>query len=689
MSTPADKLPKSQTRELIFDLTREIEIDDEARLVKNVSVSSDEPYQRWFGTEILVHSDAAIDLKRAKKGATPLLYNHDRSALLGKAVNPRIEGGKLRMDFKFSSSAVGAQALQDVRDGILTECSIGYEVEKWEIDEKKDTYTATRWNLFEASLVTIPADATVGVGRSAEPEKPQPVVSSVDNKDKKVQTPNPMNPDALRNQRKLEEPNEGGGGGGTVTVEVVAEKENLARKAGETATRELFVKLQAITDTFTPRQNYIGKPLAELEREAFKKGMNETEYKELILSNWGELRQIEGGGEAPAKMGMSKKDLRKFSLCKLVSEMHGARAGGKGPTGLEKEVTESAASFYHNKDARIFEGFCIPHDVADIRNDENFDLNGRQLESLRDEVAGLRRSLNATVFSAGGALVGVDLLAGSFIDILRNAALIGQGPLGILELNGLVGNIAIPKQTSTTTVYWLAEGAAVTESQLALAQLALTPKRMSAASSYTKQLLTQASLSVEMLVRQDIGLAMGVEEDRVIINGAGGAEPLGIVNTTGVGANVTFSGAATWPDMVAFEYNLENVNVRNGQMAFLMTPLIKSYLKQTPVVAASTFPIFLWMAAKGEFPTINGVRPGIINEYPAYATKNAPTSNVVIFGVFNNNVTKARWGGFDVVLDPYTGAGSETIKFFVNQWIDVGIRYPQAFEVSVDAPTAS
>ena len=79
--------------------------------------------------------------------------------------------------------------------------------------------------------------------------------------------------------------------------------------------------------------------------------------------------------------------------------------------------------------------------------------------------------------------------------------------------------------------------------------------------------------------------------------------------------------------------------------------------------------------------------PGAMNEYPAYATKQVP-SDLVVFGVFNNNFVKARWGGLDVVTDPYTGAASETIKTYVNQWIDTGVRYPQAFEVSVDAPTA-
>lgn len=664
-----------------------------------LSISSSEPYLRydWWTDEeyyeVLSHEPGDVDMSRLNAG-TPLLYNHKRDIQIGRNTGFEIKDGKCYVDAKVSLAPDVESYRIKIDEGILIDTSVGYHVsDEGECIGAKDGIPIYRfkWFPYEASMVTIPADISVGKGRQRDhnPEcKTREITirnhNGIDNSPKKEQTPKPMNLDSLRGQRKLETPDEGNGG---VSVQVVEERERKAGENGVTQERARFASIRQITDGFRPRQDYIDKPLHELEAKALSEGMTPTDYKEMIITkHWSEVRRVDSSTETPAKMGLSKKDLRNFRLTKLMLEAADTR--GKGVTGLEKEISESAASFYAGKDQRQFSGYCVPHDVAECRFDEVNDLNSRQMDNLRDEVIALKRSLNATVFSQGGALVGTDLLAGSFIEILRNAALIGQGPLGILELNGLVGNVAIPKQTGTTTVYWLAEGATITDSQLALAQLMLSPKRMGARTSFTKQLLAQASLSVEMLARNDIALAMGVEEDRVIINGAGGAEPLGIVNTTGVGANVTFGGAATWADMVNFEYQLENANVRNGQMVFLTTPLVKSYLKQTVVVSASTFPIFLWMAAKGEFPTINGVRPGIVNEYPAYATKNAPTDNKVIFGVFNNNVTKARWGGFDVVVDPFTGAASELIFSTFNQWLDVGIRYPQAFEVSTDAPTA-
>lgn len=144
------------------------ELDTENRVIRGVSVSSDEPYERYYGTEILNHTPEAIDLSRVVNGASPLLYNHDRDALIGKVSNPQLRNGKLYVDMKFSQSEVGQQMLADLKDGILTECSIGYEVNKFEVDEGEETYTATRWTLYECSLVSIPADYSVGVGRATE-----------------------------------------------------------------------------------------------------------------------------------------------------------------------------------------------------------------------------------------------------------------------------------------------------------------------------------------------------------------------------------------------------------------------------------------------------------------------------------------------------------------------------------------
>ncbi len=411
-------------------------------------------------------------------------------------------------------------------------------------------------------------------------------------------------------------------------------------------------------------------------------------FRDEAVTHFDGVIRLEADAANP-NVGIDWRSVQRFSMAKAIRELSDPR--GKGLTGLEKEVCDFAAGEYEKKDGRVFTGAAIPSDITEARADQIYDLDKRGMDNLAFQMGRLNqtlgRTMNASTFSAGGFLVGVDLMAGSFIDYLRNACFIGQGPFGIIELNGLVGNIAIPKQNTTATVYWLPEGGTVTASEFAGGQLYFTPHRLACLSQFTKQLLLQSTPSVEMLVRNDQARAIAVEEDRVVYAGSGiNGEPLGIINTTGVGANVTFSGNWTQADSLAFEYNLENANVRMiGQMVFVTSPLTKSYAKGTPQVTASTFPIYIWMGSKGEFPTIAGVGGGVVNEYPAYATKQM--GNNVLFGIFNNNVVKARWGGFDLMVEPYTGAATETIKSYINEWIDVGIRYPQAFEYSVDAPT--
>jgi HK97 family phage prohead protease len=138
----------------------------------SVSLSSDEPIERsdWFGDrwiEILDHSTGAIDLSRAKQGL-PLLRNHNAAEQVGRILQLRADDGVLRGTVRFSRGAQGQEVKQDVLDGILVETSIGYSILKFKERQLAGglrEITVTRWIPHEGSLVAVPADATVGVGR--------------------------------------------------------------------------------------------------------------------------------------------------------------------------------------------------------------------------------------------------------------------------------------------------------------------------------------------------------------------------------------------------------------------------------------------------------------------------------------------------------------------------------------------
>lgn len=147
-------------------------VDDTARTVR-LSISSDEPYLRrdFFGEpyyEVLDHSLAGVVTDRLKAG-TALLFNHATSQHLGRNISFENDGHKCTVVSKFSRSAFAEEKWQDVIDQILVDASVGYQVlDAEELDQEIEGIPVykIKWEVLEHSLVTVPADFSVGVGRS-------------------------------------------------------------------------------------------------------------------------------------------------------------------------------------------------------------------------------------------------------------------------------------------------------------------------------------------------------------------------------------------------------------------------------------------------------------------------------------------------------------------------------------------
>lgn len=145
-------------------------IDEDARTVE-LSVSSEAEVERWFGMEILEHRDSAIRLDRFNNNAA-LLMDHNHSDQVGKVSAPTVRDGKLRVLLHFSRSARGQEIFQDIVDGIRSLVSIGYRIHEVNTTKHEgglETVRVVDWEPFEASIVSIPADISVGVGRSDQP----------------------------------------------------------------------------------------------------------------------------------------------------------------------------------------------------------------------------------------------------------------------------------------------------------------------------------------------------------------------------------------------------------------------------------------------------------------------------------------------------------------------------------------
>jgi HK97 family phage prohead protease len=145
----------------------------EARTLE-LSFSSEAPVARWFGNEVLSHDSNSADLTRLNDAA-PLLFNHNMDDVIGVVERAWIDGDrKGRAVVRFAKTARGDEILGMVADGILRNVSFMYQASKYRIESDEEDpyydddaiYTATRWEAFEISIVSVPADQTVGVGRS-------------------------------------------------------------------------------------------------------------------------------------------------------------------------------------------------------------------------------------------------------------------------------------------------------------------------------------------------------------------------------------------------------------------------------------------------------------------------------------------------------------------------------------------
>ena len=128
--------------------------------------SSEYPVERYFGKEVLKHDDNSIDFSRLNSGAAPLLWNHDPDRHIGIVERAYIDKDKKRAYAKvrFSRNKFASEVLEDVKDGILRGISFGYQIKN--IEEKDGEFVADDWMVHEISVTPIPADPTVGIGRS-------------------------------------------------------------------------------------------------------------------------------------------------------------------------------------------------------------------------------------------------------------------------------------------------------------------------------------------------------------------------------------------------------------------------------------------------------------------------------------------------------------------------------------------
>lgn len=279
-----------------------------------------------------------------------------------------------------------------------------------------------------------------------------------------------------------------------------------------------------------------------------------------------------------------------------------------------------------------------------------------------------QRDLTATGgLGAGGALVGTETHPA--IELLRNK--VAAVPLGARVITGLRDNFAAPVITNALAPASLAETAGAVLQQFTLDQRGLAPCRATVQLSVSEQLLRQAD-DAEDVIRTQIADAIGVRVDYLVLNGQGAmSEPLGIMNTVGIGS-VIYGGAASWPQILASESNLGSSNADIGRLGWAVSPSTRNRWKQIPRIAGSTTPIFVMADDQA------------VNGYPSVSTNQLSGTHQSVFGNWSD-VWILVWGdGIDFVVDRFTQSPAGKVIVTAHLWFNILVRHPQSFCVSAD-----
>ena len=644
------KLPLGMLRRYLPMEQESLTVTQETRTVQ-LSISSSQPIEQWFATEILEHRDGSVNLSRAKSGGQ-VLFNHNPDDYIGVIQECWLDPGTERCYaiVRFDTHPRAEQIFNSVQSGILRNVSIGYQVKEWAIEEgnKKDlnpTVRATSWELLEVSFVSVPADPSVGVDRS-------------------FPMTDPTEPEGETVEETL--PDEAGAEPAEPSTQIIIQENKPVEIPTELleAERSRTASLIALGDKHALKKDLVQQWIANgVDLQSAR-----SQVLDLIQSQSAQKDQV-----APLNpLGLSNREKESYSIARALHNRLQLMEGKAPAQGLELEVHRAIEA----KLGRPTEGIYVP------ARDLNWGLNTRGYYGQRDTMQTGQDTL-------GGNLVDTELRSSEFIDALRNRAMISR--LGARMLSGLQGNLDIPRQSGVTTTYWVAEGGTITESNLTIDLISMRPRDLTCLTSVTRRMLMQGSLDVEALIRFDMLQQMALGIDLAAISGTGiNNQPLGILNYPGVnsvaiGAN---GGAPAWSHLVQLETEIAVDNADDGTCYYLTNARTRGKLKTTAKVTGQD--VFLWTDSPTEkgMGMVNGYGAAVSNQVPSNGTKGSGSSlSSIIFGDFSQLLI-GEWGVLEIMPNPYgQGYPSGSVQIRTMVTVDVVPRRPQYFAVITDVVT--
>ena len=391
----------------------------------------------------------------------------------------------------------------------------------------------------------------------------------------------------------------------------------------------------------------------------------EVDIDGLTASIDAEVRQMQREGAArstPVLNAGEQRDVNTFDFNKVLNHLYrSAKGGATVIDGIEAEMIREGET--EARSAGISAGGILLPRLLVRRENRDMTASGT----------------TTTTGDQGGMTVPVEKRG--LLDDFFNSSVMRLAGATVLE--GLTGNLDLPRLIAGTAAAGKAENGTSDEVSPTTAMLQLTPKRLPAYIDISERLLLQSSVAIETILRGHLATQMGATQEAAFFHGTGTNEANGIAGTSGIGsvAGGTNGLAPTLANLIALETAVDTTNALLGNLSYVSNGQIRGKLKGTPKVSSTDSRMLL-----DSDGLVNGYTPYFTNAVSRTLTKGTSSvASAIFFGNFADYVV-GYWGGvsLEMVRDK-TNAISGIYSLVASTYYDGGVVRPKSFAAQLDA----
>lgn len=391
----------------------------------------------------------------------------------------------------------------------------------------------------------------------------------------------------------------------------------------------------------------------------------EVDIDGLTASIDAEVRQMQREGAArstPVLNANEQRDVNTFDFNKVLNHLYrSAKGGATVIDGIEAEMIREGET--EARSAGISAGGILLPRLLVRR--ENRDMTATGTSSITGDQGGMT----------------VQVEKRGLLDDFFNASVMRLAGATVLE--GLTGNLDLPRLIAGTASAAKAENGTSDEVSPTTAMLQLTPKRLPAYIDISERLLLQSSVAIETILRGHLATQMGATQEAAFFHGTGTNEANGIAGTSGIGsvAGGTNGLAPSLANLIALETAVDTTNALLGNLSYVSNGQIRGKLKGTPKVSSTDSRMLL-----DSDGLVNGYTPYFTNAVSRTLTKGSSSvASAIFFGNFADYVV-GYWGGvsLEMVRDK-TNAITGIYSLVASTYYDGGVVRPKSFAAQLDA----